>query len=605
MSALRERRFGAAWLALSLVAGCKGCEKDKPYTPFGVASALPESAAPPDAGGAEEADAGAAAVLPKFAPRAALSAPGNATRWTLDGRELQAPAGRVFERGLAADFDADGSREAVVWTLPAAATPTASPGELWLFPAKGPAKKLLDLPGFVPTGPACKHTPSLAQTGPRSVTLDVAASCTTALLSRAPERSLSVLAPASERPLLLTLRVAAPAPNEPFSLEVDSTDRDGDGRDDVRLVVSQKGATKDDKSVSAQVVWIDRAAGTSRDATEPAASLGLLAAAELGRSKRKQTAGQVPRAVAQVRRLMGTLCAEGATARLFEADGGMLSCAPLGVVVERLLTAEVQAALADGDPTRALGALERDGWYFGRAPDKRRAELEKSILAQATSVEPKETPVALQLAPRGAAPRLSPLAFEPSGALLALTNTGVSRVSPAGAVEALDPDAGVAAWPLALETQSGERLESVVFSCDRSEVHLSLRSSQGQKLGGLPSTLLSPRPGACAGGKPPPASVVVVGQKDDAPSLLVAGEPIGPRVSRAEAVLRPRLLGSPRSPDGRWSVLPTSLGLWLEGGDKPELWRVKDARSLSECTVADGGKAVACVSGTTARLFSR
>lgn len=605
-----------ALIALPLAAGCDGCGKDKPYTPFGVASGLPSAVAEADAG-PDEPDAGL--PRPKFVVRVASPAPDRATRWSLDGRELAAPAGRVFERGIAADFDGDGTRESVVWTLPAAATPPAPAGELWLFPSAGAPRKLLELPGFVPTGPACKHTAALLQTGPKSVTLDVSASCTTTLLARAPTRSVSVVAPLSDRPHVLTLRVAAAFPTEPFALDVDSTDRDGDGRDDVRLVVTQRPpcrtdpalvaqgcpTDKDDKSVSVQVVWIDRAAGLSRDATEPAASLGALAAAELGRSKRKQTAASVPRGVAQLRRLLGTLCAEGAASRLFEADGSMLRCEPLGTVVERLLVAEVQAALTEKDVERALAALDRDGWYFGRVPDKRRAELVKSVSADTTSVEPKVTKLAVSPLPRGNAPRLSPLAFESSGALLVQTSGGLSRIGESGTAEPVEPDADLGAWPLAIETRGGQRLENVVFPCDRSDVYLNVASGQGAAVSALPSSLLSPRPGACSGGKAPEASIIALGEKDDRLSLLVAGESFGPRISRAEAVLRPRLLGTPRSPDGRHLVVPTSLGLLVEGGDKPELWRVKDAGAWSECTVADGAKAVACVSGAEVVLLRR
>ncbi|MBE7479373.1 MAG: hypothetical protein HS104_05210 [Polyangiaceae bacterium] len=148
-----------------------------------MASGLPSAVAEADAG-PDEPDAGL--PRPKFVVRVASPAPDRATRWSLDGRELAAPAGRVFERGIAADFDGDGTRESVVWTLPAAATPPAPAGELWLFPSAGAPRKLLELPGFVPTGPACKHTAALLQTGPKSVTLDVSASCTTTLLARRP-----------------------------------------------------------------------------------------------------------------------------------------------------------------------------------------------------------------------------------------------------------------------------------------------------------------------------------------------------------------------------------------------------------------------------------
>ena len=612
MTAILPRTLSPALLALALLPGCDGCGRAKPYTPFGVASTPASAATEPDAAPAGEADSG---PPPKFVVRDSIAAPSRATRWSFDGRQITAPPGRIFERGLAADFDGDGSREIVAWTLPEGASNPTSPGQLWLFPAAGTAKSLLELPGFVPTGPACTRSTSLQQTGPKSVTLDVTATCTTVLLSRAPTRSLSVIAPMSDRPVVVTLRVAAAAPGEPFSLDLDSTDRDGDGRDDVRLVVNQKpicrggsgtlpGACvtdKEDRTASAQVIWFDRPAGLSRDAMEPAQSLGALAAAELGRSKRKQSTAQVHRGVAQLRRLMGTLCAEGATARILDAEGSMLRCAPIAAVVDRLLVAEVQAALTDKDPLRALAALERDGWYFARAADKRRSELEKSILAGVGRVEPKATNHALDLPPRGATPRMSPLAFEADRSLLVQTRSGLVRVTDAGTTETLDADSGVASWPLDFATRSGRRVQGVVFSCDRSDAQLQLTG--GSDAPEAPSGLLSPRPGACAGGKLPAAALIPLGEKDDRPAILVAGEPLGPRITRAEAVLRPRVLGSPRSPDGRHAVVPTSRGLWLDGGDQHELWRVDDVAALTDCTVADGGKAVACVTRTGVRVF--
>lgn len=603
----------------ALPAGCDGCGKDKPYTPFGVASGspAPSASAPEDAGAAEP---DARAERPRFVPRMATTTPERATRFTFDGREVEAPAGRAFERGLSADFDGDGAKEVVSWTVPLTASPQASPGELWLHPAKGAAKKLGELPGFVPTGPACKLVPALAQTGPKSVTLDVTGVCSTTLLERAPARGLVVVAPLAERPVVLTLRAAYPAKNEPFELEVDSADRDGDGRDDVRLVVTQKPVCriapqsvpsgcptdKEDKSASAQVIWFDRAQGASRDATEPAASLGLLAQVELSRSKKKGAGALVSKGVAQVRRLTTTLCAEGSTARVFEAEGAMLRCAPLVTLAERLLTAEVQAALADKDALAALAALERDGWYFGRASDKRKAELEKSVLAEAVGVEPKETSPKLEVAARPGTPRLSPLAFEATGALLAQTPSGLVRVSEAGTTEAVDADSGLAAWPLVFSTKNGRRLENLVFPCDRSDVHPYLVEIGRPYVAVAPTSLLAPRPGACGGGgKLPTPSVVVLGEKDDLPALLVGGQSLGPHLGRAELALRPRVLGGPSSPDGRVYVVPTSRGLWLEGPDKPELWKVSDPRSLGDCTAADGGKAVACVAGTAVKIFRK
>lgn len=591
-------------------AGCDGCNKEKPYTPFGVASATEHPESPPDAAPPEP---DAEVKPPAFTTRSATVAPAGAERFVVGGRELKAPDGRVFERALAADFDQDGQNEVVAWTIPKLHALTTSPGELWLYPSGGATRKLLALPGFVPTGPACKHTPVLTQTGLRSVTLDVAAACTTTLLGRAPTRSISVVAPLSERPLVLTLRVAEGTQTEPFALTLDSTDRDGDGRDDVRLSVTQlpvctsttgAGCTPDKttKDATATVVWLDRAAGISRDATEPARSLGLLAAAELNRSKRR--GADVVRGVAQVRRLMGTLCAEGATARVFEAEGSMLKCGPLAVIVERLLVAEVQSALANKEPRRALAALERDGWYFGRVPDKRRAELEKSALAGVTRIDPKETRTPLALPPRSVAPRWSPLGFEAPGALLAQTTQGVVRIGDNGVPTPVDPEAGVSSWPLEITTASGQRPTHVVTPCDRSDVYLRLVGGDGGELPSPTSGLLAPRPGACAGSNGPSLVVVPLGEKNGSLALSVSGENLGSELTRADISLRPRVWGSPSSPDGRRSVVPTSLGLWVDGGDKPELWRTSGG-PLTDCTVSDGANAVACVGAGAVRLFRR
>jgi hypothetical protein len=149
-------------LPLVLAVGCK-CGADKPYTPFSVGDAAVIPTAAPSASTADVVDA--AAPPPAFAGKRAVQAPAGAARWQIDGMALAAPAGRSFERGLAADFDGDGKLEAVTWTLPSAAG--GAPGELWLHPSSGEPRKLATLPGFVPSGPGCRLEPSLVQTGPK------------------------------------------------------------------------------------------------------------------------------------------------------------------------------------------------------------------------------------------------------------------------------------------------------------------------------------------------------------------------------------------------------------------------------------------------------
>jgi len=53
--------------------------------------------------------------------------------------------------------------------------------------------------------------------------------------------------------------------------------------------------------------------------------------------------------------------------------------------------------------------------------------------------------------------------------------------------------------------------------------------------------------------------------------------------------------GTPRSPDGKHLVVPGPLGLLVLGG-KAEMWTVDGAASLSECVVANGAAAAACIS---------
>jgi len=52
--------------------------------------------------------------------------------------------------------------------------------------------------------------------------------------------------------------------------------------------------------------------------------------------------------------------------------------------------------------------------------------------------------------------------------------------------------------------------------------------------------------------------------------------------------------GTPRSPDGKYLVVPGPIGLLVLGG-KPETWTVEDPGALSECAVANGAAAAACV----------
>jgi len=605
----------ARWFAYSLLLctpACDGCGKtEKPSTPFGVASALPSPST--SASSVEAPDAGTL----RFQAKKATPAPSGAKRWALDGHQLEASPSRVFKLGLSADFDGDGKTESVAWLVP---EKPSSSGELWLYPVDGAPRKLAGLPGFVPSGPTCTQQAALTQTGPRSVTMDVTARCTAALLPRAPVRALFTLAPLAERPELVTLRVATPALGDAFELAMDSSDQDGDGRDDARLTVRQLPSCRsaapdascnpdpDEREAMATLVWLDRAAGTSRDTSEPAASLKRLATWELGRSKRKQLAPGTFATVRNVRRLMSTLCAEAGVPRILEEDGTAIRCAPLGDTLDQLLTAEVQAGLASGNVQTAIAALDRDGWYVGAASEKAHAQLVQRVLAAVSITDiPRLTSVAVKLVPKTKKPRLSPLAFESSGALLVQTKSGLVRLaSPARTPESVDAEAGVVAWPLGVESESGVRLESAMQACDRNDVVLQFVDAAGKPTLRPRLPLLAARPGSCTGGRAPELSLVPLGWKKGSLEIVVAGEHVGPLTNAALA--DERVLGTPNSPDGRFLVLPTSLGLLVMSKGKNELWRgaaIGDARRLSDCVVANDAASVACLEGNEVQIAER
>jgi hypothetical protein len=585
-----------ALVTLLLLSGCK-CGGDRPYTPFRIgetsatesASALPP---PPSASGA---------ISDGF-PREAALAPKDTSRFTVDGVPIEVAPDRVIERALAADFDGDDAKDAVAWTYAKIETAeTASTGELVFFGGKTPAGRVVSsMPPFVPSGPGCKHAVTLAQTGPKTVTLDVAAHCEAALVPRSPTRGLSVIAPAAPRPTVLALRFADPAPSEALTVAVDSRDRDEDGRDDVRVTVTLR-TDPADAEASADLVWLDRAAGPSRDASEPAHSLGAIGSIESVRASGKTTSTKVPGRVANARRLAATLCAEGGTPRIFDADGAPFACSDLASAMQSLLGAEVRAHVARHDPLSAAAALGRDGWYGAPTPPKARAALEKDV----ASVTDRRTATeqAIDAIPRARSgfPRFSPLAFEPDGALLVQTAEGVSRIRfPEGHRE--DASEGVDPWPLTVAGTSEPRWTGIAFPCDRSEIVLLESDTAGTPLPSVPTRLLAPRPGPCRrGGVVPTPELVLVEWVSGRMVGLIGGGLFGTPSVAELAPVPPR--GSPRSPDGKSFVVPWSKGLMITTGTKTATWSVTTT-PLTDCVVANGGSAVACVHADRAIAFT-
>jgi hypothetical protein len=576
-------------ICASLQSGCRSCSDEKPYTPFGTTTALPAAEPSPSGSGLPSAPSASASAAPLV--EKSVLAPAGSRHWQLGEQSLDAPPGYVFEQALQGSFGAP-APETVAW-LAADATdagPRAA-GELWLFPASGAPRRLAPLPGFVPSGPGCKLVTALARTGPRTVTFDAHAECAAALIARSPVRAIVVVAPDADPPELVSLRAAAPAPGETLDFSVDTRDRDGDGRDDISVEVS--GGAGGPKA-SALFVWFDRPAGPSRDSGEPARSLAQAAAALATRAKTKKLAEDVLLGTGNVRRLLASICAEGATPRLLDADANPLTCGALGPVLDSLATAEVTAELARGRVLEAFGALARDGWYFGKTSASVRQKLERLAL---DAIEPATALVkVLEPLPAGLerAPRYSPLAFDATGGVLVQTLAGVVRTEPDGSSPSAPEPAR--ARPLDVFAAPGQRWAGVTYSCDRSEVMLAVEGAAP-----LVTGLLSARPGVCghapfsSSATPPP-----LGAGHGKVSAIVGGAVVG------DAAVQPVPLGAARSMDGRWTVVPTSFGLLVDGPVHRLVnvgANVPSPAALTDCVVHTTGKAVACVHKRRALLI--
>lgn len=578
----------AALLSLPLLSlGCDGCEKEKPYTPFGVTTSVPASDT--------SAPAPSVSAKPepgKFAP--AVVAPVGSRKLRMGELTLEAPARYTFDRALL--LGEGDTQQVVAWVKAEPNARDVPPGLLMSYSPAGKPRQVMAQPSFVPIAPGCVHATRLVQTGASNVLVDTTATCPAGLVARVPVQAVTVVAPSSERPEVLTLRIAAPAPGEALSVDEDSADRDGDGREDVKLVFTLTGP--DGARASATLAFLDRAAGVSRDASEPRASLAATAKAILTKAGPNASAE-----VDAVRRLLATLCAEGATPRVFDAEGSPIRCEDLGGVVDSLARADVLSRLAAKDALGAVSVLARSDWYFKKLSTDAEKSITKELTKRLLAVTP--TASALTTKPKLAkGPHWSPLWFESDGSLLIVTDTGVVRASRDGATETLLEGEGAAPpWPLDVTDGSGHRLSGSLCACDSSEVQLGLADAAGAPQNGVPTRLLAPRPGGCKGRFTCPDPVPVATSPEGF-SVLLAGALSEPRKS-GKALPSP---GSARSPDGGWLVATTPLGLVVTG-QAQELWKLPeapvDARRAQDCVVANDRAAVACVSDGRVVLLKR
>lgn len=624
----RLRNFGLAPLALPLaplaLAGCgNGCRRSTPYVPFLEDAA---TVAPRDDGGVQSSvDAGGS--KPSFVAKAATVLPPGTTRSAVDGLSFEAPAGSVIVAALAHDLDGDGQKDVVAYVQP----PGGGGGELRFHRGDGGGALLAgrtvgsatDL--SLPSPCVAKPIPTLlALVGPHSVAVDLRPACGDA--APAPRRqAYAAFAPT------VSIRWSARLPDPPpgngwsFGLSVEARDEDGDGVDDPTFVFALEGGGPPwpaGARLEAKVPYFDRPAGLSRDRRYPEQSFQSIAAIAVAKAGKKGAPATVGPLVDRLRILHAALCTEGGAPWIeINGDRGVV-CAP-SKALEIAGEAEIRAALATGEPLRAIGARERLASDAVARTAKVRTEIDRLIreslpVVTATARDLK----ALPSTPAKGAPAWGALAFERSGALLIRTSTSVVRVDPTTFAESEATDVPSWPWEVTLPGKDA-RLAGVVDPCDAP--NLAARFSghdvpTGSTLIALP--MLPPMGKARCASPATIGSVAPVSFVGDGLHTLVSHEPVlipsslvGPSGARATgapvtagAVSGVFVLGSPRSPSGSHLVVPTRFGILRrdESTLSSALVVVGSLEgiygSLRECAVADGGGRIACIRDNRAVL---
>jgi hypothetical protein len=619
----RSSGLAAGLAALAIACGgCKGCRDDHPYVPYAIEDA------PPVAPSTDDAVAPLPAPLDAgpFRVREATAAPANATRWTLDGVDLVAPADRVFALGLTGDFDGDGAKDAVALLLSPASAP-ASPGgdadggvdlgELFLYRGRpgstlGPAQVMASPPGLA-SGAGCAAKRRLTQVGEHSLALETGAACDRASGVRW-VAVLGVTADATKAHFQATVLdpVAAPA----LGFDIDGSDRDGDGLDDVTVRVSLDGGGppfEPGPRVTAALRWFDRSAGMSRDPDEPEASFRGIASGAAVRAAKPKEALAVPRLVEQARNLFRAVCAEGGGPRIVDVGGmqgpaGTIRCGT-SKALEEVDLAEVRAYAVGGDPLRAIAALDRAQVAPASKTTTRTADAQGWIAQAAPTLASPSVLRAIGAVPqidRGRSPVWGAVAFDANGRALVRTVAGVVRVDPVSGDEAAAPD--VAVWRSALVSpDTAYRWLESRDECDGVSLHAVFAPNAGGDLRDVALPIAPPLGARCADpSHGEPATTLPIAWGPGGLEAVVAGEPllVSGDLTRATPLVaplgQPVTAGAPRSPNGKVLVFPTSLGILVRGA-RSRLLRAKELdggyAELRDCAVSDDGARVACVRG--------
>lgn len=570
-------------LMFALACFGSACDEDKPYTPFEVASSLPGQGPAPKTKKSDEKDKD-----PERVWAAEKRAPRSSSTFRAFKRSLLAPSGTEFE--VALPLLNSQSDEVAAWVFPKSGREGAgADAGLWVFDASGqPTRKLLALPEFLPSGTDCEFRANLKGTGPTTFSSRVWATCGSRLLPGTPVVSLAVLDGSKPEAVLLHLRAEEPAVGEKLDLEVESTDQDGDGTDDVKLQVSM--TTPSGTKETLPFLWLQRTAGASRQADLPKDELNKRASRLSIASVRKAEREATPAQIDALRRLLSSVCAELGKPRLTGASGDLLKCGNIQSALEQLAQAEVQAFLGQGKKEDAIGATERSEW-FGTAFDAGKLKKLKALVQKELSPKKAERMARFNVRTKTLAkPFASPLHFSKDGQLFAKVGELTKRLTMEG-----DPPLVVPAtetepekrveppeWTISLQDGRGLTPEAALPSCDRSEVILVLGGGEaGSAPTQLPLPFLAPRPGTCRAFAPTPLDAVPLRSEAGALTLVVGGQ----RVTSAGRL----------RPDDHPDAWGTSLGVVVVRKENVSVLTGEAAEGLHHCVTNRDASKVACL----------
>lgn len=610
-------------LSATFLPGC-GCEEERPYTPFQVATSLPKDGPPAEA--SEE-------IVEELLPRVIHETLDRPDRWSAFGRELVAPKGSGFVAGIEvrspAGEAAPGSRVAA-WTFPRKGHELGGNAGLWLFDADGsPVKRLARVPAHLPTGRECSHSIEILDTGARSFSTRLTARCDSRLLPGTATGALLIVDPDADQPERFTFRISDSAPGEELRLTPETKDEDGDGLEDLSLTVGLKAPSGVEESLVFR--WVGRPSGLSHVAGTPQDSLrkraARLAIAAVRRKEREHGLAEID----ALRRLLSSSCAESKTEKITDGSGAGLECGSLTQLSESLSASAITAHLGMDAPYQALGEYERSDSYFGPATEKVRAAWASKISA---ALDPTSVSIAEQATlPLGIDlpyPIATPLRFDEKGErLYSLSADGrVKRIfgdaeqpPPPAPPTALDPPGpqplddelgrflerqfspgkqlspprpetpGLKPWPLRPSGANGEMLAAAVPSCERSEVQLAFTGTKSGAVPSRPLPFLAPRPGGCRSLMAKPLRAEVISWQGARVLAIVEGQPV---VSAGH-------FSTPATPLA-WG---TSLGIAVWTKKERTLLTGPETTNAHHCVTTLDAKQVACVRGSNIVLFRR